>query len=101
MDYELDRIIYYLNRDFRNHLGSFSGTILKDTSPAIILIEDHVRRHLAYALYQYPEFVSEIEETIFRCLIDVWGEKESEDPTEIFIAKAQLYSPYHYLITFL
>ncbi len=46
MDYELDRIIYYLNRNFHNHLGSFSGMILKDTSPAIILIEDHVRRHL-------------------------------------------------------
>jgi hypothetical protein len=101
MTHELDQIIYYLNQDFHNHLGSFSGTILKETSPAIILIEDHVQRHLVHALYQYPEFVAEIEETIFRCLIDVRGKQESEDPTEIFIAKAQLYSPYHYLVTFL
>lgn len=101
MDYELDRIIDYLNRNFHDHVSSFSGMILKETSPAIILIEDHVRRQLGHALYQYPEFISEIEDTIFRCLIDIRGNKESEDPPEIFISKAQLYSPYHYLVTFL
>ncbi|WP_449403658.1 hypothetical protein [Exiguobacterium artemiae] len=93
MDYELDRIIYYLNRDFRNHLGSFSGTILKDTSPAIILIEDHVRRHLAYALYQYPEFVSEIEETIFRCLIDVRGKKNRKIQRKSLLLKPSYILP--------
>lgn len=43
----------------------------------------------------------EIEKTIFRCLIDVRGILELDDPTDMFIAKAQLYSPYHYLVTFL
>lgn len=101
MEGELERIIYFLNQDYHKQLSSFSGTILKETSPAIILIEDHIRRNLTESLYQYPEFVMEIEKTIFRCLIDVRGILELDDPTDMFIAKAQLYSPYHYLVTFL
>lgn len=38
MEDELERIIYFLNQDYHKQLSSFSGTILKETSPAIILI---------------------------------------------------------------
>lgn len=101
MNKNLNKVVHYLNQDHQKHLSSFSGMILKETLPAVILIEDHIRRDLPESLCLYPEFIAEMEGAIFQYLIDARGEKESEDPTEIFIAKAQLYSPYHYLVTFL
>lgn len=101
MEKELDCIVSCMNQDYQYQRISFSGLVLKKTSPSILLIQDHIKREINEPLYQYPDFVSEIENVLRRCFIDVRGKMESEEPTEIFISKAQLYSPYHYLVTFL
>jgi len=98
---DLNQIVCCLNQDFRQQRTVFSALTLKETNPCIVLMEDHLHRQMNDALYQYPEFIVELETLIYRCLIDVRGARESVSPSEIFISKAQLYSPYHYLVTFL
>jgi len=98
---DLNQIVRYLNQDFKQQRTVFSALALKETNPCIILMEDHRRRRMENALYQHPDFIAELESLVYRCLIDVRGARESSSPTEIFISKAQLYSPYHYLVTFL
>mgnify|MGYP000870940853 FL=1 len=101
MEADLNQIVRYLNQDFKQQRTVFSALALKETNPCIILMEDHRRRRMENALYQHPDFIAELESLVYRCLIDVRGARESSSPTEIFISKAQLYSPYHYLVTFL
>lgn len=101
MEADLNQIVRYLNQDFKQQRTVFSALALKETNPCIILMEDHHRRRMEDALYQHPDFIAELESLVYRCLIDVRGARESSSPTEIFISKAQLYSPYHYLVTFL
>lgn len=101
MEADLNQIVRYLNQDFKQQRTVFSALALKETNPCIILMEDHRRRRMEDALYQHPDFIAELESLVYRCLIDVRGARESSSPTEIFISKAQLYSPYHYLVTFL
>ena len=101
MEADLNQIVRCLNQDFQKQRTVFSAIPLKETNPCIVLMEDHRKRRMEDALYQYPDFIAELESLIYRCLIDVRGARESAAPSEIFISKAQLYSPYHYLVTFL
>jgi len=101
LEADIIQIVRCLNQDFKQQRTAFSALALKETNPCVVLMEDHRKRRMDDALYQYPEFIVELESLIYRCLIDVRGARESTTPSEIFISKAQLYSPYHYLITFL
>lgn len=101
MEADINEIVRCLNQDFKQQRTPFSALALKETNPCIILIEDHRKRRMENTLNQYPEFILELESIMYRCLIDVRGARESTAPSELFISKAQLYSSYHYLVTFL
>ena len=101
MEANINEIVRCLNQDFKQQRTPFSALTLKETNPCAVLIEDHRRRQMQDTLNQYPQFIFELESLIYRCLIDVRGARESTTPSELFISKAQLYSPYHYLVTFL
>lgn len=101
MPHCLPEVVSCINQKFENKMIPFSSTLLKETAPYIILIEDHSRSQLADPLYQYPVFLGKIEKMIFCCLNEKGEKEEVERPTELFVSKAMLYSPYHYLVTFL
>lgn len=97
--HDLRKIIICLNNKYEDNEIMLSAKILKENTPYIILLEDHSRRTLDNPLYQYPDFIQEIESSLLNCLN--LSLKDDKEKTDFFVSKALLYSPYHYLITFL
>lgn len=99
MDKILDDVVSRLNEHQSDF--PFTAMVLKHTLPVIILLEDHLQRNMPHPLYQYPQFVEEIETAVQHCLTELQKADGSREPAELFISKAPLYSRYHYIVTFL
>lgn len=90
-----------LNLAFEQDLIAFSTIVLKPSDPYVLLIKDHSHRQWDDFAQIRDEFAQEIEEAIRLYYIEL---ENMEDPLlfkEVFMSPAQLYSPYHYLVSFI
>ncbi len=90
-----------LNSAFEKDLITFSTIVLKPSDPYVLLIKDHSHRRCDdFAQVRY-ELTKEIEEAIRLYYIELEDIENFLSFEEVFMSPAKLYSPYHYLVSFI
>lgn len=90
-----------LNSAFEKDLISFSTIVLKPSDPYVLLIKDHAYRQWDDFVQMREELTKEIEEAIRLYYIELEDVEDFLIFEEVFMSPAQLYSPYHYLVSFI
>ncbi len=97
------KVVSCLNDFFKNNKEPLEVDLLRGLPPVVLLLKDGAKRSFPVETNLHDELLSDIKRLVQECLdpetlrnLDI-----DTDLPEFFVTKAPLYSPYHYLVTFI
>ena len=90
-----------LNTAFEKDRITFSTIVLKPSDPYVLLIKDHSHRRCQDFAQVRDELTKEVEEAIRLYYIEAEDREDFLLSEDVFLSPAHLYSPYHYLVSFI
>jgi len=94
-------LVQKLNSAFEKDFINFSTIVLKPSDPYVLLIKDHSHQGWNDFAQVHDELTKEVEAAIRLYYIELEDIENFLLFEEVFISPAQLYSPYHYLVSFI